>query len=117
MAKAWGSVGDRGGKEQRWRQEISAWRGSGEKQSDFCRRRGLKRDQFVYWKRRLEERDGGRETAASIQLFEVPAAKKTAKLSSAGVAVVGKGDWRIELEPGFDESTLSRALAVLGASR
>ena len=104
-------------KARRWRQEVGAWQGSGESQVAFCRRRKLRRDQFVYWKKRLGELDSG-QGAKSIEIVEVPVLTAKAVGSSdttAGIALVGLGIWRVEVEPGFDEQTLGRVVAVLEA--
>ncbi len=113
MAKRRANIG---GKGRLWRGRIRAWAGSGESQAEYCRRHGLKRALFVYWKRRLQEKGTARRGRAAIQLVEVP----TAPLSegsgmASGIAVVAAG-WRVELQAGFDEKALRRVLGVLQAS-
>jgi hypothetical protein len=52
--------GRRGGSlEQEWRRHIKGWRASGETQVSYCRRHGLSRHAFQYWKHNLE---GGRRS-------------------------------------------------------
>ncbi len=36
-----------------WQRMMTAWKASGLTQAEFCRRRGLKRDNFSWWKRQL----------------------------------------------------------------
>lgn len=109
-----------GGKGRVWGGRIEAWRRSGESQAAYCRRHGLKRALFVYWKRRLEEPDAGITGCSTIQLVEVPAARGSnganGSAAATGVVLVAAG-WRVELEAGFDEAALRRVLTVLEAGR
>ena len=107
---------DIGGKGRLWRGRIRAWAGSGESQAEYCRRHGLKRALFVYWKRRLQEEGTATRGRAAIELVEVPAAQLCEGSGTAsGIAVVAAG-WRVELEADFDEKALRRVLGVLQAS-
>jgi hypothetical protein len=40
--------------EQEWQYHLKAWRASGDSQVFFCRKHGLSRDAFRYWKKILE---------------------------------------------------------------
>jgi hypothetical protein len=115
MAK--GRGGDE--KQRTWARRIEAWRRSGEKQAFYCRRHGLKRDQFVYWKRRLEELVEAATNTPAIELVEVPWRRTTSGANgltaASGIVVVAAG-WRVELEADFDEEALRRVLGVLQAS-
>ena len=39
---------------QEWQQRLKAWRASGDSQLAYCRKHGLSRDSFRYWKKILE---------------------------------------------------------------
>ena len=39
---------------QEWQRHLAAWRESGDSQVSFCRKHGLSRDAFQYWKKILE---------------------------------------------------------------
>jgi len=39
---------------QEWQRHLKAWRASGDSQVFFCRKHGLSRDAFQYWKKILE---------------------------------------------------------------
>ena len=41
-------------RERFWREQVSNWHDSGLGQSAYCRQRGLKLHQFLYWRRKLE---------------------------------------------------------------
>ncbi len=116
----------RGGdeKQRAWARRIEAWRRSREKQAAYCRRHGLKRDQFVYWKRRLEELGEATPAtttdSAAIELVEVPSRRATSGgnglAAASGIVVVADG-WRVEIDSDFDEQALCRVLRALEARR
>ena len=39
---------------EEWQQRLEAWRSSGDSQLAYCRKNGLSRDSFRYWKKILE---------------------------------------------------------------
>jgi len=49
-----------------WSDRMQAWRDSGESAAGFCRSRGLRYAQFVYWQRVLRATPGLQEEAASL---------------------------------------------------
>ena len=49
-----------------WRQTIETWRESNQSQADFCRDHKISRDQFVYWKRKLQQNDSGGMSGVSL---------------------------------------------------
>ena len=107
-------------KQRAWARRIEAWRTSGQKQAFYCRRHGLKRDQFVYWKRRLEELCEATTNTPAIELVEVPSRREprggNGLSAASGIVVVADG-WRVEIESDFDEQALCRVLRVLEARR
>lgn len=114
--------GGRDSRQEVWARRIEAWRASGQTQAGYCRRESLKRDQFVYWKRRLDELTAGKKGPAAIEVVEV-APQRPAMMRAAagwpmpsGIAIEGFG-WRVGLAADFDEDTLRRVLGVLEAPR
>lgn len=49
-----------------WSDRMQAWRDSGESAAGFCRLRGLRYAQFVYWQRVLRATPGSQEEAPSL---------------------------------------------------
>lgn len=43
-----------------WQYHLKAWRASGETQVSYCRKHGLSRDAFQYWKHNLEGKSNER---------------------------------------------------------
>ena len=117
VAKGKAKVADVGGKQRLWARRIDAWRRSGESQAAYCRRHGLKRALFVYWKRRLEEMGAATKGSSAIQFVEVPAVHGcNCSVAATGIVLVAAG-CRVELEADFDEAALRRVLTVLEAGR
>ena len=54
---------------RRWREEIEAWRQSGESLSAWARRRGESRDTLEYWKRRFAGKDAASDAGTAIRLI------------------------------------------------
>lgn len=45
-------------KRRRWKAHIESWQNSGLSQSAYCREHGLKLHQFIYWRKRVQHKDG-----------------------------------------------------------
>ncbi len=79
-------------------QMVTAWEVSGLTQAEFCRRRGLKIDQFKWWKRQLVQRGKAAGTSGA------------SKTGGAGrrrsSAVQRKASLRAENRPAFAEVSL-----------
>ena len=54
-----------------WRPLIETWRRSGQTQKAFCRERGLRYDQFTYWRRKFAQGDADQEQRTSSALVPV----------------------------------------------
>jgi hypothetical protein len=87
------------------------WRESGLGKAAFCRELGVKRWQFDYWCRRLEE---VAEEAGGFSRVEVTVAP------AAGAETAGCGLWlrldcglRVEIGRDFDAGVLRRVVAAL----
>ena len=96
-----------------WRRQIRAWRRCGGTQVDFCRRHGLSKHKFIYWKSKLAE--AGEE---SLALVEIPQAVVCAADSGpwpepGRSAVIAIGRYRVEVPPRYPRSGLSTILDEL----
>jgi transposase-like protein len=91
-----------------WAAVVAAQATSGEGVKAFCRRQGIGANLFYRWRVRLgAQRASAGAPPAFVEL------RPAAGLACSGVTVVVARGWRIELAPGFDAATLSRALACV----
>lgn len=107
----------------RWREHVEAQPLSGLCVTDYCLSRGLRRESFHRWRRAFasEVNVGGEAApgqgeaglAASPLFVELSGLPLSEGAPTAGVELVLPGERRLRLEPGFDEDTLRRAVAVL----
>lgn len=97
---------------QRWLEEISAWRQSGETLSGWARHRGYSRDALQYWKERLAGEAAGPAVSPAIRLMPViPAAASHQALELR----IERDGFRVVLPADFDAAALSRLLDVVGS--
>jgi transposase-like protein len=104
-----------GGKEQRWRELLRRFAGSGLTVRAFCRQHRLAEPSFYWWRRELQRR-GRRETKPAFVPVRMVAETRMAGPDSpanGGVEVRVAGGRCIRVRPGFDATTLARVLAVL----
>lgn len=105
-----------------WSTQLHAWRKSGLTQAEFCRRQGIRRRLFCWWKRRLTGMEAPvrlipvtvRSGAQAEERSTRPAAA-AARDTSSGLTLVTSGGYRIEVADGFAPDTLARLLAALRA--
>ncbi len=100
------------GQRQRWREELEAWRASGETLSGWARQRGLSRDALDYWNRRLTPAADRPDPAihlipVSSTLAAVPVTPPPLEL------IIERMGLRIVLPVGFDAPTLSQLLQLV----
>ena len=81
-----------------WTKRIAAWRASGESAMGFCRQRGLKYPQFVYWQRVLRGSSGAlvpvvvdRATQVSAIELVLPNGVQARCLSVADALALARG--------------------------
>ena len=89
-----------------WPGVLQALADSGLTVSAFCRQQDIDPSLVYRWRRRLE----AAPTAPALEPF---VELHPTRASDSGVAVVSEAGWRLELETGFDETTLQRALACV----
>jgi len=108
-----------------WGAQLAAWQQSGLTQAEFCRRQGLDRRRFHFWKDLLERERSAESAPAAEPVLPparfvpvtvgLPTPMSTAPESSAvGAALtVVTGAYRIEVGDDFRTDTLTRLLTAL----
>lgn len=86
---------------KQWRQEIEAWKASGQNAMQWCREKHLQYKTFLYWKKRFSE-----PCFSKTSFIEIPDEK------SIGIEIRFR-DLRIHLNKHFDERVLKQCLSVL----
>jgi hypothetical protein len=119
-----GSGGRPGGKAAAWRREVLGWEGSGLSQGDYCRRRGLVKSTFQYWRRRLGLQRarvaGSAEPGGAGAFIPVQISSKGSARGGWGWAceILGAEGVRVRLREQPGEEGLREIVAVLkGAAR
>ena len=93
-------------KKQFWQDHIQAWSRSGLNQSEYCRRQGLNKDAYFYWKKKLSQ------DSSSLSL--VPLAVKINLASTRKpLVVVIDNRYRIEVSGDFESATLDKVIRTL----
>ncbi len=93
-----------------WQEHLEKWKESGLFQAEYCRQNKLSHNRFTYWKKEIL----GREPA--VTLVEVPMQRQVGPAFfpvSAPLCLVVPGNYRLEIDKGFDPSTLSEVIRVL----
>jgi hypothetical protein len=94
--------------ETKWREQVQAWRTSGESARAFAEKRGLAVSTLRHWGYRL-----GRPPAPKF-LQLVPKVASTHVDSSVPDVVVEVGAARVRVAAGFDATLLADVVAALG---
>ena len=93
---------ERDAKRVEWRERVAEWRASGLNAAAYCREHDLSVWKFRYWAKRIAELDG--ESSVGFAQVSTP---------GSGLRLALPGGLHLEVDPGFDESTLTRFLAVV----
>ena len=95
------------------RQLVAEFANSGMDASEFCRSRGLSRS--TLYRHLTKGRSEGSPASGAMELLavEVAGVKCSSPIREAELAVVLANARRIEVHPGFDETTLARLVGVL----
>ena len=94
-----------------WRRELAAWRSSGLSQAAFQRKRGLSKNAFTYWKRKVLGTGRTRATFVAVPRKMMRAAAVSGASSAIRLRVAG--GYVVELATEFETTTLERLLAML----
>ena len=96
--------------EQYWRGQVEAWRASGLKQNEFCRRGQVSWHGFRYWKVKLDaEGEGGVAEGAKLVAIRVP----RGGVGGGEIRIRVGGRYVVEVSPGFDGGMLRQVLELL----
>lgn len=93
-----------------WQDHVEALAQSGLSRREYCRRHNLSYHAATYWWRKLPQAAVTGEP--SFSLIEV-----SNRLAARSPLRLYIGSCMIELDPGFDQATLARTLAVLEQGR
>jgi len=93
-------------KKQFWQDHIEAWERSGLNQSQYCRRQGLNKDAYFYWKKKLSQ------DSSSLSLVPVPVKINLAPTRKPLVVVIDNR-YRIEVSGDFESATLDKVVRTL----
>jgi transposase len=93
-------------KKQFWQDHIQAWRRSGLNQSEYCRRQGLNKDAYFYWKKKLSQ------DSSPLSLVPVPVKINLAPTRKPLVVVIDNR-YRIEVSEDFEAATLRKVVDTL----
>ena len=95
-----------------WKKHVENWQASELIQSEYCRHHNLKVHRFIYWKKKFS---CSKEMPAS--LVQIPLAKffqNPIHGSQSLLRVTVNEKFKIEVEPGFDPTTLQQLIHSLG---
>lgn len=94
-----------------WSGEVQQWLGSGATQKEYCKQKGISRERFGAWKRRLE-REGQNDRGAIVAIpSETVSSALLAMRPTLGLVV--KERYRVEIPDSFSPATLEAVLQVL----
>jgi hypothetical protein len=105
------TASQRAAKRRYWQQHFENWKESGLTQVKYRRRHGLKQHQWWYWKKRLVD-SSVPVKFVRLDLDRLAEAESEGSRFTPLRVVVGNG-FRIEIDKGFDPSTLVQLVRVL----
>ena len=97
-------------KEEYWRSHIQAWKKSGLKQIDYCRKNNLSRHRFTYWKCKCNKKS---ESMTFIPVLSKSSWMPTIINNTAPLKVLIRDRYRVEVGDGFSTDTLSKLIHTL----
>ena len=99
-------------KQEFWASHIETWKGSGLKQSEYCRQNNLIRHRFTYWKCKLHKK------VEPLAFFQIPGnaiPSHTNLYNQSSLKLNIGGTYQIEIGDGFSPDTLSILVRTLGS--
>ena len=91
-----------------WPAVVQAYTASGLSVAAFCRDQGISTSLLYRWRRRCPDEAAPGSSGSFVELRPVDR-----RGAGSGIAVVVDGGFRLEVEPGFDATTLERVLACV----
>jgi len=103
-----------------WRARLADYSTRTGSKREWCRDNGVSAWQLKYWRARVRDEPSSEEGSSAPALFtpvaivadEIPV---PVPVPGAGVTVL-LGPARVEVQPGFDQTTLARTLRVVASS-
>lgn len=98
---------------QFYQKHLTIWKGSGLSQAEYCRRNGLIRHRFGYWKKKFFKEDGQVEFAVlpvSLSEHSVPFIQDSV---SSPLRLMVDSRFSLEIPDQFSQDTLTKVLQVL----
>ena len=93
-------------KKQFWQKHVKSWQKSNVGQAEYCRRHGLKRPTFWYWKEKFLKDSSG------VSLVPVPI-KINIPPTQKPLVVTIDNRFRIEVSGDFEAATLGKLVRIL----
>ena len=94
-------------KHKYWKQHLNLWQGSGLSQAEYCRQNNLNKNQWGYWKKRYVQ------TESTTEFISLPMSQNFVLSGHSPVKLIINDQYRIELDRGFDPTTLKLVLATI----
>jgi hypothetical protein len=94
------------GKRKFWRKHVQAWQQSNMDQAEYCRRQGLKRATFWYWKKKFAKDSSG------FSLVPIPIKVNMPPAPKPLIVDIGER-FRIEVSGDFEAATLRKLVRTL----
>ena len=98
-------------REQYWQEQVTAWKASGLKQIQYCRKHQLSKHAFVYWKLKLIGKDPSPATFVPVSAHQLRHMNR--RDGSGQIRLVVGERYHVEVRPGFNAQTLQEILSVL----
>ena len=99
-----------------WQQRLDDWSVSLLSIGKWCRQNGVSPGSFAYWQRILSEAEDDQQDPQEGGWLKCRVGDLPSVVSAVGSIKIHVGSLHIEVEPGFDPSTLRTVLQMLGAA-
>ncbi len=96
-----------------WQAHIKAYQRSGLSQAEYCRQNNLRSNRLRYWKKKFQNQQDSQNPSFVNLPLTITETKPSAK-SESGVSVMLSEKITLSLSINFDESTLTKAVDILG---
>ena len=94
-------------KQNFWKQHYDQWLETDLSQAEYCRQNNLNRHRWGYWRKRFVK------TESTTEFVPLPLNQSIGFLSPSPITLIIKDTYKIEIDRGFDPTTLKLLLSVL----
>lgn len=101
------------GKVRFWRSHIEGWERGGLSQREYCNQHRLSLSTFTLWRRRLQAAAALSLPTPGVEI--VPVRQVVCAVEAPVVLILEGGQYRLELQSGFQAETLRAVVAALEA--